>query len=473
MVSSVKRKQAASEPITGKQKHKKLHTSMNQENNEQSPTSDKTNNIGKGSTPSTKSITAHELESIEHTFGKFSFYLKELVNTFPALENVDLNRIVEDKDTDTVTRALAKKTKIQFASVLCKNYSAGKLPVFDDILYARQNDEIPVPTVSNNCLGMESIDYLQANLIKASEERIEQLTHKYHGDKMVFEQSNEEIKKLTRNAVVHDPKMQTKRSKEEWPPKLPEIKNPELLRQVFTHKSSVDTDAQQQKSSRLNSQNERLEFMGDAVIGYFISVFLYNCFPNSDEGFMSINKANLVCNSTLFDFAVAYRLHEKLKTSQDLHQAIYKDSKNGLPDMKTKNKAIADLFESYVGGLAMEQGLMVVQKWLLELFTPLLENIREKAPVNRAAKSELYSMVGSADQSIDYIALNNNGPPYTVKCCIDGETLGIGEGPNIKEAGLEAATKAMANTELIEKFARRRRVAPRSVPNTSSKYDSK
>ena len=100
----------------------------------------------------------------------------------------------------------------------------------------------------------------------------------------------------------------------EWPPKLPVIHDLELKQQVFTHSSSVSIPERLAKAELLTRHNERLEFKGDSVIDFFVCSLLYDRFPEADEGALTFSKAKLVCNTTLWEFAMIYELPKHLRT---------------------------------------------------------------------------------------------------------------------------------------------------------------
>ena len=85
------------------------------------------------------------------------------------------------------------------------------------------------------------------------------------------------------------------------------LRDPEAIRHAFVHSSYFN-----ENPGVLPGHNERLEFLGDAVIGYVVSRLLYDRFPNEDEGFLTARRAALVNRDSLADIALELGLHEFL-----------------------------------------------------------------------------------------------------------------------------------------------------------------
>ena len=245
-----------------------------------------------------------------------------------------------------------------------------------------------------------------------------------------------------------------------WPPPMPEIENKRILNQVFTHKSVANKRYYLSRTELLQDHNERLEFIGDAILNYTMSDLVFRRFSDLPEGDMTTIRSQLVCNNTLWEWATAYELDKRLKTEFDIYSE---------PDGK-RSKLIADVMEAYIGGLCMDSadGPAKVRDWLFDLVEPLLQQIIKDRdtiePINKEAKNDLYVRIGSMETRPEYITVveGDNLNPFTVECRMGDEILGVGTGPNTKEAGLRAAMKALKNEELLEKYAEIRRRLPRN-----------
>ncbi|KAF5320911.1 hypothetical protein D9619_000729 [Psilocybe cf. subviscida] len=153
-------------------------------------------------------------------------------------------------------------------------------------------------------------------------------------------------------------------------PPLPEIESPVIRLQVFTHRSfyarpiHVFEDTPDDPSP----DNERLEHLGDTVLGLAITTLLTEKYPFLRVGPATKVRAMMVANSNLAEISVKYKLPEHLR----LHpaQAI---------TLKASPNIQADVFESYVGGVYLDQGVQAVQAWVNKLFAPYAASAYEIA----------------------------------------------------------------------------------------------
>lgn len=244
-------------------------------------------------------------------------------------------------------------------------------------------------------------------------------------------------------------------------PELPKIKDAHLRARVFQHKSTSANKTYLAEQEIVLSHNERLEFLGDSVLNTLVTFILYEKFPYSNEGVLSQIRSLLVSNKTLAEFSTQYGFDQSLRCIVD-ESAL----RNG------KQKIYADIFEAYVGALAMERGfdLSEVQLWLLALMAPKLYvaalEIKKATPINKDAKTELYSLVGTASLHPIYkVVANGNGVQelFKVHCIMEDDILGEGVAPGLRDAGLRAAMAALKNKPMLEKYGRRRLETDRSI----------
>ncbi|KAJ8100879.1 ribonuclease III domain-containing protein [Lipomyces tetrasporus] len=235
-----------------------------------------------------------------------------------------------------------------------------------------------------------------------------------------------------------------------WPPMLPEIKNPDIAKRIFVHRSLAN---ELSKTSSESAQHyERLEFIGDSFINHVMSRLVYLQFPGAREGELTTLRIHLISNSTLNTWAKLYGFDKRLLVS-----ASAAKSTNVLVDVKS----VADTFEAYVAGLLHDSadGAVIAEKWLTELATPTIRNIKgtkmRAALVDKQAKNKLYDMIGTAKRSPEYNVLEGDQTAgYIVSCVLDGEELGRGWATNVKEAGLRAAMDALHSPTIIAKYRR-------------------
>ena len=134
------------------------------------------------------------------------------------------------------------------------------------------------------------------------------------------------------------------------------FRNIELLQQALTHRSflneQVDTGLQ---------NNERLEFLGDAVLDFMIGNALFHRYPTMPEGEMTRLRAALVRTETLAQLAEECHLGDHVRMSKG------EEGTGG----RTRQNILCDAFEALIGALYLDQGLQAVEVFVMPLFTPL------------------------------------------------------------------------------------------------------
>jgi len=144
-------------------------------------------------------------------------------------------------------------------------------------------------------------------------------------------------------------------------PKLPEIRSLAIKSQVFTHRSyyARQTHIFEDHPNDPSPDNEKYEHLGDTVLGMTVTHLLMNLFPGIRVGPSTKIRSMIVGNPTLAEISVKYRLTEYLR----LHpaQAI---------TLRTSTHIQADVFEAFIGGLFLDQGLEAVKAWIEPLFSP-------------------------------------------------------------------------------------------------------
>lgn len=261
----------------------------------------------------------------------------------------------------------------------------------------------------------------------------------------------------------------------DWPPPLPQIKNPLIQARVFTHKSVIKDKDFLGEDVKLNTHNERLEFLGDAALYVTVTKMIYNRFPHFDDGQLSQLRVQLVKNEKLREFSDLYRLNDQLRSRISLNDDdTY---------IQGKKKIEADLFEAYIGGIVEDDPknyMVTLENWLSKLMEPTIEKVTKAnvklentTQTNFDAKRELYSLIGYAALGLSYPVSKpwtKEDQSVTVECRIgDGTVLGRGTGRNVKIAGAKAAEDALSKKELIEEYANRRAAIPRS--QSAVKFD--
>jgi len=210
-----------------------------------------------------------------------------------------------------------------------------------------------------------------------------------------------------------------------------EFRNADLLRQAFTHTSY----ANERKQQKLRD-NERLEFLGDAVLQLTVSEYLYGKYPQRPEGELTRMRASAVCESSLVRFAEALELGQVVLLGKGEEQTGGRE----------RPSLLADAFEAFVGAIYLDQGLETVRGFLHRHLFPLLADAETIS--YKDFKSELQERTQQHGQGpLDYRIVEERGPAHDrefVAVVMIGErTLGSGSGHSKKEAEQRAASAAL------------------------------
>jgi len=204
--------------------------------------------------------------------------------------------------------------------------------------------------------------------------------------------------------------------------------NTHLIKQAFIH-SSYSNEHHGLKD------NERLEFMGDAVLQIYSSTLLYAMQPPLPEGEMSTRRSNLVCESALAKIAREFKLNDYLLLGQG-------EEKNG---GRNKDSIVSDMFEAFIGAVYIDTDFNNVCK-LLDIL--LKKHIQETTSTIVDYKTRLQEYVqADSKRSIVYETINTSGPSnsptFEVAVKVDGLIYGTGKGSSKKEAQKNAAKNAL------------------------------
>ena len=212
--------------------------------------------------------------------------------------------------------------------------------------------------------------------------------------------------------------------------------NIEIFEISFTHSSYLNEQGLPSWES-----NERLEFLGDAVIGLAVTEALYQMYPEEREGMLSKIKAVTVSRATLARHAAKLGLGDHLKLGVG-------EAKAG---GQTRQSIRAAIFESLVGAIYLDQGFRVATKFVLDQLTPVMKELGEgdSAQDHKSRLQELAQHV--AGQIPRYRVVESGGPDhdkwFAVEVSLRGGILGHGEGASKKSAEQSAAKSAL---DLIE-----------------------
>ena len=205
------------------------------------------------------------------------------------------------------------------------------------------------------------------------------------------------------------------------------FRNSLLLAEALTHPSLG------YETQRHHFDNQRLEFLGDAVLQLVFTEHLFNLFPNCSEGQLTKMRSRLVSREGLKVHAISTGLGQFLMMGKG------EESSGG----RVRASALADAFEALVGAMYLDGGLEAVRKFVVEEAQPDIENLRLE-PMDVNPKGKLQEILQSiAPQSPKYSITSQVGPEhskrFTAVVTWQGIELGRGEGPSKKDAHFAAA----------------------------------
>ena len=206
-------------------------------------------------------------------------------------------------------------------------------------------------------------------------------------------------------------------------------KDKSLIETAFIHASYVNEHKEDL------SNNERLEFMGDAVLQVYSAERLYNIKPELPEGLMSTRRSNLVSEKALAQIVRESGLNEFLLLGAG-------EEKTG---GRNRDSVIADMFEAFIGAVYLDQGLDVAYRLLDDLMADHIKEIDEST-FDYKTKLQEYVQADSR-KSIVYETISvegpNNNPEFEVAVKIDGLVYGTGKASSKKQAQKNAAKSAL------------------------------
>lgn len=203
-----------------------------------------------------------------------------------------------------------------------------------------------------------------------------------------------------------------------------------LLQRALTHRSYIN-----ENPADAIEDNERLEFLGDAVLGYITTVLLYNRYPEMPEGRMTRLRAALVRTETLS------RLASYLGVGDVLRLGKGEEEHGG----RTRRANLCDALEAIIGALYLDQGIAAVRRLIDPHFIPAADAILARE-LDRDAKSKLQEWSqATLGHTPRYSTIRAEGPDhkkvFTIQAIINDEVFGEGTGRN-KQAAAQAAARA-------------------------------
>ncbi len=202
----------------------------------------------------------------------------------------------------------------------------------------------------------------------------------------------------------------------------------EPYRKALTHSSSTHSSAKKMVAS-----NERLEFLGDAVLSSVVSDYLYFRFRHEREGFLTKSRSNIVCRNSLNRLSVELGLDKLLRT-------------DGV-ELKYKNDIYGNAFEAFVGAIYIDKGYDACRTFLLERVIPIAGDIEQLAKFDNNYKSRLVEWGQKQHKEIIFNLVSEEmrkkGPFFVSEVLVDGEHCGSGSGYSKRMSQQQAAKEAL------------------------------
>ena len=212
--------------------------------------------------------------------------------------------------------------------------------------------------------------------------------------------------------------------------------NPKLLKMALTHKSY----AYEQSSPDYDMYNERIEFLGDAILEHVISDLLFSQKPELAEGEMTKKRAAIVCEASLS------RALRRINGHEYIYLGKCEQNSNG----KMKDAIVADAFEAILGAIYIDGGYEIARDICLELLEEEIKIVLSGGNLNTDYKTQLQEILQRhGTVKIEYKLQKEEGPEhdklFTIDLFFNGKKIGEGQGKSKKQAEQEAAHYAILN----------------------------
>ena len=207
------------------------------------------------------------------------------------------------------------------------------------------------------------------------------------------------------------------------------FRNIDLLKKALTHTSYA-------YEHKIES-NEKLEFLGDSILEFLSSKFIYKNYPNLKEGEMTKVRATVVCEESLYKIANKHNFSDFLYVgkSEMMHQG------------NRKVAIMADSVEAVIAAMYFDSGLESSEKFIIENLKEEIKLASENVGMkdHKTVLQEKLQIHGNVD--IKYEIINETGPDhdkiFTAEVKLNGKVLATGEGKTKKQAEMNAADKAL------------------------------
>lgn len=209
------------------------------------------------------------------------------------------------------------------------------------------------------------------------------------------------------------------------------FKDKSLLALAFVHRSFVN-----ENRAIIDQHNERLEFLGDSILGMLVAEYLYKQLPEHPEGELSYLRSRLVEASSCIIYVQKLHIEEFLLLGRG-------EKRN---DGRGRDSILADLFEAVIGAIYIDGGVQAAYQFIFQNFSEEIQDILDQPEHNWKALLQDYSQKQFQNPP-QYILINESGPDHSknfeIAVHVNNEEWGRGVGSSKKEAQQAAAQKAL------------------------------
>ena len=209
--------------------------------------------------------------------------------------------------------------------------------------------------------------------------------------------------------------------------------SPDVLSEALTHPSLQDKGEYQ-------DHNQRLEFLGDSVLGALLASWLFKSFPEEDEGKLSRKKAMLARGEHL----------AKIARDLELHLYILAGKSERMDNQELRDSALEDALEAIIGAIFLDGGYEAVRNVVMQWESTFHQSLEVgSASFNPKGRLQEYVQSNMPGTRISYRVTKQSGPDHKktfhVGVSLAGETKGVGSGPSKKVAEEQAAINTLAS----------------------------
>ena len=220
-----------------------------------------------------------------------------------------------------------------------------------------------------------------------------------------------------------------------------EFRNKKLLRLALVHRSFLNERGADVQTV-IDQSNERLEFLGDSLVGLFSAEWVYRHYLDQPEGVLTAHRVSLVRTETLAEWAYEFGLHD----------LVYMARGELGPNGEVRPRLLAGALEAALGAIYLDRGMAAARRFMQTLFkADAQRRIEESEATNY--KGRLQELIQERERvTPGYRTIQASGPAhdrqFVVEAVLRGQSLGSGSGPNKRAAEQEAARNALERLAL-------------------------